>query len=148
VAAVGPAPALFGKRLDHLADLLAHVLVADLVVGAHQLQRFPSLCSSPPPVALSLAGRFCVSQRTARAHLLEEERHRHIEHLGEFEEPAGAHAIGAALVLLDLLKGKAHGFAEVRLAHAQKRPALTHPSSNVNVHGMKPGQVGQVTSPS
>jgi hypothetical protein len=55
----------------------------------------------------------------------EEVRHRHVEHLGEFIEPAQTDAVGAALVFLDLLEGEPDGRPELLLAHPEKRG--THP---------------------
>jgi hypothetical protein len=70
----------------------------------------------------------------------EEVRHRHVEHLGELIEPARTDAVGAALVLLDLLEGEPDGRPELLLAHSEKRAALTHARADMDINFMKLGQ--------
>jgi len=54
---------------------------------------------------------------------LEKELHGNIENLGDLEQSAGADAVHALLVFLDLLKGEPHALAEALLAHAKQHPA-------------------------
>src|SRR5258707_14527350 len=100
--------------LDHLENALAHAALTDLVVGAHQLERLALdegvllllERRAGLPEALSAAARHRAARKRVGRHFVEEIRHRHIQHLGELEEPARANTVGAALVLLDLLEGQ------------------------------------------
>src|SRR5215472_6825949 len=94
-------------RLDHLKDALAHPRLAYLVVGPHQFQRLALdqrillLLERRGGLAetLTAAARHRPSGEGVRRHLIEEIGHRHVEHLGELEQPPPADADGAALVL-------------------------------------------------
>src|SRR6476661_4588774 len=132
-------------RLYHLEDALAHAALADLVVGAHQLERLAldqrillllERRGRLAETALAAAARHRPAGERVGGHLVEEIRHRHVEHLGELEQAARADAVGAALVLLDLLKGQADGRAELFLAHAEKGAALAHPRANMDINRM------------
>src|SRR5580765_7963673 len=99
-------------RLHHLEDALAYAALANLVVGAHQLERLAldqrilfllERRGSLAETALAAATRHRPAGERVGGHLVEEIRYRHVEHLGELEQAAGADAVGAALVLLDLL---------------------------------------------
>src|SRR5881394_3915046 len=116
------------NRLHHFEDTLAHPRLANLVVGPHQLKRLAldqrillllewrrGLAEALPPAA-----RHWPAGEGIRGHLVEEIGYRHIEHLGELEETARANAVGAALVLLNLLEGQADRCSEFLLAHAKK----------------------------
>jgi hypothetical protein len=67
---------------------------------------------------------------------VEEIRHRHVEHLGDLIEPSRTDAVGAALVLLDLLERQPDGVAELGLTHRQQRTSLTHARADVNIDGV------------
>ena len=45
-------------------------------------------------------------------------------------------AVGAALILLDLLKGQSNRRSELLLAHAKKGTALAHTRTDMDVHRM------------
>src|SRR5215216_7688557 len=100
--------------LDHLEDALADAAFADLVVGAHQLerlaldQRILLLLERRAGLAeaLAAAARHRPARQRVGRHLVEEVRHRHVEYLGELVKPARTDAVGATLVLLDLLEGE------------------------------------------
>lgn len=51
-------------------------------------------------------------------------------------QAAGADAVGAALVFLDLLKGQPDGFAQLFLAHAQQGAAQAQTATDIDVDGM------------
>src|SRR5216683_527781 len=130
--------------LDHLEDALAHAGLADLVVGAHQFQglaldqRILFLLERRAGLAEALAPTTRhrpAGQRVGR-HLVEEIRHRNVQYLGEFEQPARADAVGAALIFLNLLKREADGRPELLLAHPEKGPALAHARADMDVHRM------------
>jgi hypothetical protein len=67
----------------------------------------------------------------------EEERHRDIQHSREFEQLRRTDAIGAALVLPDLLEAHAHRGTDAALAHAKKGAPLAQEHSDMDVDGMK-----------
>src|SRR5919109_1245540 len=75
--------------LDHFEDALAHAAFADLVVGAHQLerlaldQRILLLLERRAGLAeaLAAAARHRPARQGVGGHLVEEVRHRHVEHL-------------------------------------------------------------------
>src|SRR5262245_6404729 len=130
--------------LDHLEDALAHAAFTDLVVGAHQLQRLALdqrillLLERRAGLAEALAAapRHRAARQRVGRHLVEEIGHRHIEDLGELEEPARADAVRATLVLLDLLEGEPDGCPELFLAHSEERAALAHARADMNVYRM------------
>src|SRR6185312_6564885 len=130
--------------LDHLEDALAHAVFADLVVGPHQLQRlaldqrilFLLERRGGLAEALLAAARHRPAGERVGGHLVEEIGHRHVEHLGELEQPARADAVRTALVLLDLLEGEADRRPEFFLAHPEQRAALAHAGTYVNVDRM------------
>src|SRR5258708_39580239 len=130
--------------LDHLENALAHATLANLVVGAHQLERLALdegvllLLERRAGLteALSAAARHRAARKCVGRHFVEEIRHRHIQHLGELEEPARANTVGTALVLLDLLESKPDSGAQLLLAHAQKGATLPHARADVDINWM------------
>ena len=66
-------------------------------------------------------------------HVVEKERHRHIEDLAELEQARGADAVDAALVFLDLLEGQAEALAEPLLAHAEQGTAQPQALADMDV---------------
>ena len=87
---------------------------------------------SAKPVGHELAA----ARRSGR--LLVEELHRHAQHLRQIEQPAGADAVDAFLVLLDLLEGQAELLAELLLAHAEQHAAKAHPAADMHVDRVWP----------
>src|SRR5258708_1163690 len=94
------------EDFDHFEAALAHPGLGDLVIGADQLERL----ALDQRVLLLLEGRCRLAealavasrQRPASQHIgrhpVEEIQHRHVERLGELEQPARADAVGAAFV--------------------------------------------------
>lgn len=87
------------RRTDGLHDLedtLAHAIFTYLGVGAHQLKRlaldsgghFLLERRAPFAEALAVADRHRPAGQRIGRHLVEEVRHRYVEHLGELVEPA------------------------------------------------------------
>src|SRR5688500_17516373 len=82
--------------LDHLEDTLAHAALANLVVGADQLERLALdqgvlfLLERRAGLAETLAAptRHRPARERVGGHLVEEVRHRHVQDLGELKEPA------------------------------------------------------------
>ena len=66
----------------------------------------------------------------------EEIADRRLQTTGDLVELAGADAIGAALVFLDLLEGKAQILGQPLLADAQKLPAHSNTRANMKVDGI------------
>src|SRR6266851_2815085 len=130
--------------LDHLEDALAHAGFANLVVGPHQFQglaldqRILFLLERRAGLAEALATttRHGPDGQRVGRHLVEEIRHRDVQYLGEFEQPARADSVGAALIFLNLLKGESNGRSELLLAHAEKSTALAHTRTDMDVHRM------------
>lgn len=134
-------------RLDRLEDALAHLRLADLVVGAHELERF----ALDERITLLVEGRALLAERNDLAaathhgsageslarHLVEEVGDRHVEDLGELKQTRGADAVGAALVLLDLLERQVDRVAELGLRHAEQGTALAHPGADMHVDRMR-----------
>ena len=87
-----------GEGLDQVERLGAETLAADLVVGAHQLERLAlgveittgRLFGSLGTAGLTLGAAAC------RVHAFEEVGHGHVEDLGELEQAARADAVEAA----------------------------------------------------
>src|SRR5258708_15134358 len=105
-------------------DSVGHAVLADRVVGAGQVQglaldqRILFLLERRAGLAEALAPTTRhrpAGQRVGR-HLVEEIRHRNVQYLGEFEQPARADAVGAALIILYLLQRDADGPPELLLA--------------------------------
>src|SRR3546814_205181 len=125
------------ERLGHLAQTLTHARLADLIIGAHQLQRLALdhrnellLGQRAPParVLRRRAGRHLVG------HLVEEEVDGHVEHPRQVEQSARADPVSAAFVLLHLLKGEADGLSELFLAHTEQRPPQADPAAHMNIY--------------
>ena len=58
---------------------------------------------------------------------------RHLQRVGHRLQPAGADAVRALLVFLDLLKRDAELVAELLLAQAEHLPAHAHPAADIDV---------------
>ena len=69
---------------------------------------------------------------------------RNLHGFAHFPEHPGAHAVGATLILLDLLKADAEGVGQGGLAHPQLVPATTNAETDMDVDGM--GRWGVFTS--
>ena len=60
----------------------------------------------------------------------------------KLEQAAGAGAIGLALVLLYLLKGKTQGLAQLVLTEPEQSATQTNPAADVDIHRVqRPGRV-------
>ena len=62
---------------------------------------------------------------------LEEICHRHLQRVGDFLKPAGAHSIGAFFVFLNLLKRQVEASGEFLLAYAEVLATQPHSTSNI-----------------
>ena len=82
----------------------------------------------------------CRCGSSAERRLLVEKLHRHAEHLRQIEQPAGADAVDALLVLLDLLEGEAELLAELLLAHAEQHAAEADPAADVHIDRIGPSR--------
>src|SRR6185369_8723344 len=69
----------------------------------------------------------------ARAGIREEIGHRHFESVRHRLQPAGADAVRAFLVFLDLLKRDAELFTQFFLAQSEHFPAHPYPAADINV---------------
>ena len=87
--------------------------------------------------ALAATARHGPARERVGWHLVEEVRHRYVQHLGELVKPARTDAVGAAFVLLDLLEGEPDGIADFGLRHAQQEAKLPYPRPNMDVKFMK-----------
>src|SRR5471030_511984 len=130
--------------LAHFEDTLAYTVLADLVVGPHQLERLALdqgvffLLERGRGLAETFftAARHRPARQGIGGHFVEKVGDRHVQHLREFEEPARSDAVGAALVLLNLLEGETDGCPELLLAHAEKSTPLAHTRTHMNIDRM------------
>ena len=81
-------------------------------------------------------GAGAVGNPGAFRHVLVEESHLDSEGLGHLEEIAGADAVAAVFVLLDLLESDADAFSELGLAHADADAAGAQARTHVLVDGV------------
>ena len=63
----------------------------------------------------------------------EKERNRHVEHLGNPEQPAGGDAVRAPLVFLNLLERDAESVAQLGLAQSALQPQSAHTFGDLGV---------------
>lgn len=80
-------------------------------------------------------------------HPVEEESHRHLKALGDGVQAAGADAVGALLVFLDLLKGHAHSLAQRLLGNTPRYARGPHATAHVQVDGTGSAAVHDVGMP-
>src|SRR5512144_801772 len=146
-----------GERQDanQLEQPLADGRVGDAKVVVHQLESFARVHW----IDVERLRRRLGQSETRRLHLhllarsaLKEKRHLDAERLGDLEQVAGADAVGAALIFLDLLKSHTDRLAELRLADAQPDAPASDARADMLIDGV--GAVfgyglpheGQVTS--
>ena len=126
------------NELNELMRAPAIPRIGNAVIGLDQFKRLTS--SHPVRFAACDLGaahtRWTV--RHLLGHLVEEERYRHVENLGELKKPACADPIGASLVLLNLLEGDPHGLPKCCLAHAQQRAAQTNSAADMRINNLVP----------
>src|SRR5690606_22048409 len=111
--------ARLGEGLDQPNNLRAKVFVFD---GAHRAGQFQGLAVQ----------RLAVFARCA-IQAFKEVSHGDAEDSADVPKAAPADAVGAALVLLHLLKAHAQFLSELALAHAQRYAALTQAAANVDI---------------
>lgn len=122
--------ALPGDGLHHTNDRAAKAGVLNTHKGFHQSQ----------PVGRrqkigDIGGRRRIPERLSTFRQLrpsfEEEMHRRVEDLGYRLQPAGADAIGALLVFLNLLEGQPERIGEFLLAQAEHHPTHAHAAADI-----------------
>src|SRR3546814_20545003 len=74
--------------------------------------------------------------RLRSAYLFEETGHGHAQDPRKLVQLAGTDAVGAALVLLDLLERQTQGVRQFLLGIPQEHPAKAHTSAHMDVYGM------------
>ena len=80
--------------------------------------------------------------RDAVRHIVVKKGNRHVEEAAKLEQAAGAGAIGLALVLLYLLKGKTQGLAQLVLTEPEQSATQTNPAADVDIHRVRrPGRM-------
>src|SRR4051794_2359052 len=94
--------AVVGKRFHQRHHLALYGLAFDSAISAQQPQ---AECAVEEQEALDLP---------ALVVAVVEERHRHVERVGDLLQPGGADAVDALLVFLDLLKAHTQLLAEIR----------------------------------
>src|SRR3546814_189275 len=123
--------------LDQLEDAVAHRGIADLAEIAHQLERLTA--RDRTLVLLDLGYDRMLGPRLRllldAGHVLEEVGRRHVQDLGELLQAAGADAVQALLVLLDLLEAQADRRPKPLLAEARQRPAGPQPRPDMGEIG-------------
>src|SRR5690348_3948234 len=119
------------KRLCQLEKAPLDLRIGDSQIGAHQLER---LALHHRVRLIGLGGGFArTARRWSLAQLFEKKRDRNVEHARQIVKPAGADAIGAALVFLNLLERQADRIAELFLTHPEKRAAQAHARAHMHV---------------
>src|SRR5580692_801158 len=76
---------------------------------------------------------------------LEEERNRHLKDLGNVLQAAGADAIGALLVFLDLLECQAKGVGNIGLTHIEHETAHAQAAADVLVYRIENASGHRIT---
>jgi hypothetical protein len=128
--------ALLARRdlLDEINDAPPQLGVADPHEGLGECQ---TVRGGEKVGDISRRGCFSHSFRPPCARdvrrTIEKERDRHLQYLRDLLKSAGTNAIGALLILLNLLKGEAERVAQLLLTHAQHHPAHAHPAADVLV---------------
>src|SRR5262249_28794795 len=130
-------------------DASADLRAGDPVVGANELERLApchrirlELRRLVLGQAAQPAGR---TRRNAGGHLLEEIRDRNIQHASQIEEAARPNPVGAALVLLHLLKGQANRLPELLLTHPEQGAAEPQAAADMNVDRIGVAHAGHAT---
>jgi hypothetical protein len=67
-----------------------------------------------------------------------EKRHRHVKDVRELLKTAGANAVGALLVLLDLLEGKCQSVRQLRLCKVEHKSSHANAPTHVAVYRVQP----------
>src|SRR5260370_30629794 len=125
---------LTSKRLGEVEQAAAHGRIVDRVIGLDQFDRLAPAQRIGLEGLRRRLGKACRDRRRAyRIGVVEKERHRHIQHLAQLIEPAGADAVGAAFVFLHLLKGQADRLAELLLREAEHVAAQPNPGPDLDV---------------
>ncbi len=125
----------FGQAFHKIEHALAHLGVLDLHEGQAELQPF---AAGDEFHHRRRAFRFAHAGLGAKlgGHALIEEVHRHIEDARHFEQAAGADAVDALFVFLNLLKGQAQHVAQAFLAHADQHAPDAHPVADLDINGI------------
>jgi hypothetical protein len=118
---------------DQVDDGAAEFAVGDAREGADQRQSFGSREEIGD---VSRRGRLADAFRVHRGagDAFEQERHRDLKDFGNLLQAAGADAVGALLVFLDLLEGQPERIAQSFLAHAHHEPAHAHAAADMSVN--------------
>jgi hypothetical protein len=78
-----------------------------------------------------------------RRHALKKPGRRNLEHEREFDQAAGADAIHATLVFLNLLEGQAHPLRQVTLGKSHQLALRSEPLTDMNIDGMGLASLGR-----
>src|SRR5689334_18488365 len=126
------------ERLRQIHEPAPDPDVADPVIGTDQLDRLAArhdvvveplrrrLGEAAPSGGIGAAAFFSIEA-------VKEVRDRDVQHLRELVQPARPDAVGAALVLLDLLERDADRLRELLLAHAEQGTAHAEPRADMDV---------------
>lgn len=128
---------LSSERLDQLDDLAPDLAIGNLHEGTIELQPFGRGQEIDDVVGAGCFGQAPRGGRVLTRSVFEEEGDRDIENGGDILETAGANAVGALFVFLDLLKRDSETFAELLLAHAKHRAAEAYAATDMNVDGVR-----------
>ncbi|CUX09649.1 hypothetical protein AGR7B_Cc10313 [Agrobacterium deltaense RV3] len=126
-----------GERLDEIDETAANLRVGDLHEGAVQLQTFSRGQKVDHIVgARRLRHAGCAASLIAGC-IFEKKGNGHIKDRGNILEAAGANAVRAFFILLDLLKGNSETFTQLLLAHSEHGSAKANSASDMNVDGVR-----------
>src|SRR5579864_1727234 len=131
---VGCPLALCSESSGQVEEAAAHGGILHRIIGVDQIDGF----AAAQRIGVERLGRRLGKaardrRRPHRVHIVKEERDRHIENAAQLMQPAGADAIGAALVFLHLLEGQADRRAKLFLAEPKHIAAQANPGSDLYV---------------
>jgi hypothetical protein len=123
-----------GQRLGEFEQAAAQGWVLDPVVGTDQLDGFAPSQGVGVERFSRWLGKPCWDRGCShRIHVVEEKRDRYVQHPTQIMQSAGADAIGAALVFLNLLKRQPDRLPELFLTQTEHIPAEPNSGADMDI---------------
>jgi hypothetical protein len=122
-----------GKGFHEIYDPAAHLHVGDLDEGAVELKPFRTAAEFDCESHRRILGKSAIARGLLTRGILEKESDRHAEDGGYCLQAAGADAIRALFILLDLLKRDAEILTQLFLAHSEHIAAKPDATSDMDV---------------
>ena len=121
-------------RFCKLENAFSHRRLGNSVISADEFKCFTFGQGIVFDARDSTRGDSWLSAHIETRHVFEKKRNWNVENLTDLVQPAGANAIHAPLVFLDLLKRQSKCFAEFFLTHTEKRPAKSDTPTYMDVN--------------